>query len=523
MKKKVIVAIMCLVCLLSVVLAGCSTINTTNIDEDVIQVFQEAIKKSESYETYYVREKQDTDPKNIAKNKRTEVMLNYQANDNAIDGVNNTKVNFSIKHTVGISEYTDSFIFGQSVSKNVKKPTADDYKFHVFENYKLKSTSPAFTKDCYLYSIEDMLAYQNPLGRNLSDYTMKNALNNLRTLTANDVVMVDAKAESAALGMDIKGSKKQGKVSTYSIKVTNTEHVYNKLGVIYVQIYSDKDYSRVMSISSADEKYTLDFMYQGPKIDIPNYDSFRQSDNIINVVSDRSDGLVGIYMKNKEIEPDSYNAEELIFATTINPTELYEEVVVKDGREYRYVITTVESAVNWSYEYTEIKIRLLAWENKGKKDEKMFENIEDNKYYTGDDDGSIFIKTSIITKKKELTSMIPMAAAVVAVIALLISLLALIKIKKQNKELTNKIKAITGESDEELIIDAEIITEESEAVKEIESASVAEPAVEGNANQDEIVADVANVEETADSAEQPAKAAKTTKSKTKKADAEKSE
>ena len=61
-----------------------------------------------------------------------------------------------------------------------------------------------------------------------------------------------------------------------------------------------------------------------------------------------------------------------------------------------------------------------------------------------------------------MSSMIPMAAAIVALIALLVALLALFKIKKQNKELTSKIKALSGETDEEeIIIDAEVETTEN--------------------------------------------------------------
>lgn len=99
MKKKILVAVMAVICLLSMVLVGCSNIQVNDIDTDVIKVFQDAIANSEAYETYYVRERIDTDPKNVTKNKRTEVMLNYQADDKSIEGVNNFKADFSIKNT----------------------------------------------------------------------------------------------------------------------------------------------------------------------------------------------------------------------------------------------------------------------------------------------------------------------------------------------------------------------------------------------------------------------------------------
>ena len=93
-------------------------------------------------------------------------------------------------------------------------------------------------------------------------------------------------------------------------------------------------------------------------------------------------------------------------------------------------ITTVESAVNWGYEYTEIVV-------------EKYEITDEQGNKIDEISGHFFIKTSNIVKtQKDMTSLIPIAAAVVAVIALLIALMALFKIKKQNKELTAQIKAI---------------------------------------------------------------------------------
>lgn len=508
MKKKILVAVMAVICLLSMVLVGCSNIQVNDIDTDVIKVFQDAIANSEAYETYYVRERIDTDPKNVTKNKRTEVMLNYQADDKSIDGVNNFKANFSVKHTVGITEYTDSFIFGNSLPKNIKAKNANpsDYKLYVFENYKLKSTAPAFTRTSRPITIDEMNAYTNPLGRNFSDYTIKNALNPLRSLTASDVKIVNKGDEVNGIKID-KGSMKQGKVTTYVIEVINENHDYFGKGALSVQIYTDKKVSRIMSISSADATYTLDVMYQGPKIDIPNYDNFDNSDNIINVFSDRSDGLLVLYTKDSD--------GEMIFGETIDPVELSNKkvVVVENGNEveYSYVITTVESAVNWAYEYTEVLIRLVVLDEDG----NIVKEIKDdrNEYLA---DESIYIQTKNITKKKDMMSMIPMVAAIVAVIALLLALFALLKIKKQNKELTRKINALIGnDSSDETIIDAEVIDTNADDIKELETTT------EDNAKAEvaQEVAEEVKAEDTAvkAEAEEPIKA---TKSKAKKADTE---
>lgn len=510
---------MAVICLLSMVLVGCSNIQVDNVDTDVIGVFQDAIANSEAYETYYVRERIDTDPKNITKNERTEVMLNYQADDKSIDGLNNFKANFSVKHTVGITEYTDQFIFGYSLPKSIKAKNANpsDYKLYRFENYKLKATAPAYTRKSVETTIDAMYDYTNPLGRKLSNYTIKNALKPLRILTASDIRIINKGDEVNGVKVE-KGSMKQGKVATYVIEVINENHVYFGKGALSVQIYTDKKVSRVMSISSADATYTLDIMYQGPKIDIPNYDNFDNSDNIISVFSDRSDGLLVLYTKVDDENANNY--DEMIFGTTIDPVELLQnkKPVVKDedGTEYYYVITTVESAVNWAYEYTEVKIRLVAFDEDG----NIVKEIKDdrNEYLT-DEDEHIYIQTKNIAKKKDITSMIPMAAAIVAVIALLIALFALLKIKKQNKELTRKINALTGNSSDETIIDAEVVDTNAEDIKELETTT------EDNANVEvaQEVAEEVKAEDTAvkAEAEEPVKA---TKSKAKKAETvEKSE
>jgi len=99
--------------------------------------------------------------------------------------------------------------------------------------------------------------------------------------------------------------------------------------------------------------------------------------------------------------------------------------------------------------------------------------------------------------------MIPLAAAVVALIALLVALMALFKIKKQNKELTRQIKALSGETEEEIIIDAEV--EQPEQVETIKT------------NEDEIK------ETTEDNAELKTEAEKTEDNAEVKTEAEKTE
>ena len=47
MKKKILLAVVAIICLLSMVLAGCSNIKIENVDEDVIKVLQDAIANSE--------------------------------------------------------------------------------------------------------------------------------------------------------------------------------------------------------------------------------------------------------------------------------------------------------------------------------------------------------------------------------------------------------------------------------------------------------------------------------------------
>ncbi len=462
MKKKILLAVIAVVCLLSMVLAGCSNIKIENVDTDVIGVIQDAIKNSETgYSTYYIREKFNTDPKNITTNERTEYMLNVQADDESIEGVNNTKINFSIKYTQGITESTDTFIFGSSLSKNVKAKSAtpNDYKWYVFENYKVSKNAPVFTKNSTEIKFDDTFNFKTSYNENggkknvnMSDYTMINALSKLKSLTKDDIKVSE------------KGNAKQGKVTTYVFEVTNKDHEYSKWGELKVMLYTDKKVTRVMSVTSVNEMYTLDVMYQGPKIDIPNYDNFSESDNQITLTSDRSDGLVALYKKEAD--------NNIAFDSAINPIELAEyELTEGEGENkviYTYKVTTVESAVNWGYEYTEIIVKLVRYDNDGKEIE-----------YTGDESilpyklGHYFVQTKNIVKtQKDFTSMIPLAAAAVAVIALLLALMALFKAKKQNKELTKQIKAISGETDEEeIIIDAEVeqteTTENQEETVEI--------------------------------------------------------
>ena len=463
MKKKILIAVIAVICLLSMVLAGCSNIKIENVDEDVIGVLQDAIKNSETnYSTYYIREKINSNPKNIATNERTEYMLNVQADDKSIEGVNNTKINFSIKYTKGITESTDTFIFGQSLPKNVKAKSAqpNDYKWYVFENYKVSKNAPVFTKDCNKIAFEDTFnfrtSYNDNGGRknvNMSDYTMSNVLARLKALTKDDIKVAE------------KGNVKQGKITTYVFEVTNKDHEYSKWGELKVMLYTDKKVTRVMSVTSVNEMYTLDVMYQGPKIDIPNYDNFSESDNQITLTSDRSDGLVALYKKEKEAD------NNIAFKCVINPIELAEyELTEGEGDNkvtYTYKVTTVESAVNWGYEYTEIVV-------------EKYEITDEQGNKIDEISGHFFIKTSNIVKtQKDMTSLIPIAAAVVAVIALLIALMALFKIKKQNKELTAQIKAITGETDEE---NAE--TETAEGVNDVEDGNLAEVSDEAQVSEE---------------------------------------
>ena len=202
-------------------------------------------------------------------------------------------------------------------------------------------------------------------------------------------------------------------------------------------------------------------MYQGPKIDIPNYDNFKESDNQITLTSDRSDGLVALY------DHDDYKQTGYINAVTpINPLDLAEFKIEEGEGEnkvtFSYKVTTVESAVNWDYEYTEIIIKLVYIDKDGKEIEYSGSEI------TPVESGHYLVQTKNIVKtKKDLSSMIPLAAAVVALIALLVALMALFKIKKQNKELTRQIKALSGDTEEEIIIDAEV--EQTEQVETIQT------------------------------------------------------
>ncbi len=450
MKKKILLAVVAIICLLSMVLAGCSNIKIENVDEDVIKVLQDAIANSEQYSTYYIREKTNTNPKDIASNTMVEYMLNVQSDKDLpekekIAGVDKTKINFSVKTTKGITESTDSFIIGNSLPKSIKPSDAkaEDYKLYVFETYKQSATAPVFTRDCK--EITDPFAYVTPTKVNLSDYTMANALLPLKSLAKDDIVMSE------------KGNKKQGKVTTYVLTVKNEAHEYNKHGELKVMLYTDKGKTRVMSVTSTDEKYTLDVMYQGPKIDIPNYDGFKESDNKIDLVSNRSDGMIELYAKDTD--------GEYVFVRLINPVDVNNSSTDKKVNNSK--ITTVESAINWGYEYTEIVV-------------EKYEITDEQGNKIDEISGRFFIKTSNIVKtQKDMTSLIPIAAAVVAVIALLIALMALFKIKKQNKELTAQIKAITGETDEE---NAE--TETAEGVDDVEDGNLAEVSDEAQVSEE---------------------------------------
>lgn len=441
MKKKILIAVVAIICLLSMVLAGCSNIKIENVDEDVIKVLQDAIANSEQYSTYYIREKTNTNPKNIASNTMEEYLLNVQSDKDLLDkekvaGVDKTKINFSIKTTKGITESTDSFIIGNSLPKSIKASdaNAEDYKLYAFETYKQSKTAPVFTRTCK--EITNAFDYVAPTGVKLSDYTMANALLPLKSLTKDDISMAE------------KGNKKQGKVTTYVLTVTNEAHEYNKHGELKVMLYTDKGKTRVMSVTSTDEKYTLDVMYQGPKIDIPNYDNFSESDNKIDLVSTRSDGMVELY----KVDANG----QYVFEGLINPTDV-NNTATKKGEANNGKITTVESAVNWGYEYTEIVVEKYTDES-GK-----------------EISGHFFIKTSnIVQTKKDMTSLIPLAAAVVAIIALLLALMALFKIKKQNKELTKKIKALTGEVDEDAEEDNIETAENSEVIEDTNASEIIE-------------------------------------------------
>lgn len=428
MKKKILIAVVSVICLLSVILAGCSTIQIADIDKDFIGVINKAIQSSEKYTTFYIREKFNSDPTNIAINETTEYLLNWQADDKSIAGVDNTKVNLTIKHIKGIDEYSDTFTFGQSLKKGLsaKKAKAEDYKFYVFENYKQSSTAPVFTKSCRPFSISDIDAYVTPQGTgdvNLQNYKIANALSSLAELTKDDVKINEKKCV------------KKGKVTTYVFEVTKEGHKYKQYGEMQVLVYQNKDESRIMAVSSLNEKYTLDVMYQGPIINIANYDTFQESDNKIDIFSTRSDGMVELYEK--------YSNGEYRFVGLINPADV-NNTATKKGEENNGKITTVESAVNWSYEYTEI----------------VLNNYKDSE--NNDLSGHYFIKTSnIVQTKKDFTSLIPMAAAIVAIIALLIALVALFKIKKQNKELTKQIKVLSGEAEEESIEEQSQTAEEN--------------------------------------------------------------
>lgn len=457
MKKKIWIAVIAVISLLAMVLAGCSTVKINDVDKDVIGAFRKAIENSEKANTYYVREKIiDGDPKDIAKSEMTEYMLNVSEDDKSIKDVDNTKIEFSIRYTQGITGYTDTYTFGQSLKKGLKEKDAkaSDYKLYGFYNYKKNEYAPVSTKKAEQVTKDDIFAFETKTDeskKHLNDYTITSILKDLKELEKDDIT-------------DVVGAKK-GKVTTYTFKVTKEGHKYAKYDKIKVQIYTDKDVAKIMSVASTDETYTLDTMYQGPKINIANYDTYEASDNVVALTSDRSDGLINLFVRQ-----ETEGKEAIVFERTFNINRKVE----KDGKTYTYRVTTVESAVNWGYEYTEVVIKLVETDKDGNVISEIDNELGDNETF--------FVKTSnIVNNDFDITSIIPIAAAVVAVIALLIALMALFKSKKQNKVLANKIKVLSGEVDEE---EAEDTAEGCEANEDIKGEETQTEAC-NQAEQDE--------------------------------------
>lgn len=432
MKKKLLVVVLCLVCLISTLLAGCTpAIDVSNVEQNVIKVFQDAIAKSieDSADTYFIKEREiDGDPKDIAKAKMTEYKFNYVADDKSIEGVVNNKAQLDVIHTKGIESYTDTFQFGQSLKNGVKDAKASDYKAYAFQTFKKTENAPKHTKDAREIDINSITSFETLNGIKINDFTMASVLAPLKELTAKDI-KIDAKYK--------KENYKKGKVSYFGFEVTKEGHEYFNKGLIKVQIFEGK----VMRVMTADEKYILDCMYQGPKMYTPNYDTFTESGVVISVVSDRTDGMIALYKDENYSEP-----------ILVNPEDLEGDKVLK----------LVEPAVNWNNTFTEV-------------------------IYNGD---HYFIATkNIVNNSFDINSLIPMAGLVVGLIALVVAIIAIFKLRKKNKLLTKRIDALAGVAQDVETEQAEEVAD-NEQVEEVSTEEASEELVENEASEEPVKEDV---------------------------------
>lgn len=386
MKKKFLISLMCVLTLVTVILAGggCTPkIDITKADENVIGVLQKAIAESVKAETYFIKQKEKKEEK------MTEYKFTLEKEESG------RKAKFEIIHTKGISSYSDTFIFGKSLPSGISanKATESDYKSYVFSQFKKSDTAPKNSKLSAEIDLNDIEKFVTATGVSVGNFTMTAVLNPLKELTVDDMVF-DKDTE--------KGNFKKGKVSNFAFKVKKEGHIYKDKGVINVQIMDGK----VMRIMSADEAFTLDTMYKGAKIVVPNYDTFSESGIEIEVASDRTDGMIAVY------ETEDYSSMK---AELINPNEA--------------TFKLVDSVVNYNNTFTEV---ICTYTKDG---EEVSEHV-------------FILSKNIVDNSFDIGGLLPYAGIALGAIALIVALLALIKLRKSNKLLTKKINLLSGNGDE---------------------------------------------------------------------------
>lgn len=447
MKKKILIAVVSVILILSAVLAGCASIDVTskeNIDKNVIKIFQDAIKKSEDTAkagNYYIKKLEKEVDKEGKIIKTIEYKMNFKKDDKSIPGVDNTKLNLDIHHTIGLESFVETYTFGQSVSGDIKakdiKPS--DYKPYMLMKYKKTENAAVFTRNAeeLKKGIQDYINQSVPSSLvaadskiAIKDFSMESVLAPLKALTKDDIAFESKDEKTNKILKN--GNYVKGDVQHFAFIVTKEGHPYAKMGAMQVQVFN----GRISRVMSADEKNILDTMYEGPKLNIPSYDLFMESGVEVSIVSDRTDGLVALY----QYEEDNMN---LKVVKLVNPKECAQNEKEK--------IALVESAVNWNNTYTEVIYQ-------GEKYFVATKNIENNSTDWG--------------------SMIPYAAVAVALIALILALMAMSRIKKQNKALTAQIKALSGETAEAEVVEAVAEENANEVVEVEETTETAEEKVE---------------------------------------------
>lgn len=457
MKKKLLIAVLSVVLVLATVLAGCTPAidvsSLEKIDENMINVFQNAITESintANAGNYYIKQQTKELDKNDKPIKTIEYRMNFKKDDETIAPVDNTKLKLDIIHTIGLESFTESYTIGQAVKSDVKNVQPSDYKPYIFSNYKKTENSAVFTKEAreLTNGIQDYInqevassAVSSDKKIAIKDYTMESVLAPLKELTKDDIAVTSENKETNKVLKN--GNFTKGKVQHFAFLVTKKGHPYAEYGVIQVQVFNKK-ISRIMS---ADEKHILDTMYEGPKLGVPNYDTFTQSGVEVAIVSDRTDGMVALY----DYAEDGLNLE---IVALVNPKE-----VSQNAEEE---ITLVDSAVNWNNTYTEV-------------------------VYKG---ARYFIQTkNIVNNSTDWNGMIPMIALVVALLALIFAFVALRRIKKQNKALTKEIKILKGEEVVAEVAENEVAGEQTNEAVETSVAceeNVDENVTEENAIEAEI-------------------------------------